>query len=325
VRSSTAVLFVTVTVPLVAVLVVAACGKGDKQADPKAGTDPKPAGETTGAGSGKGNPALGKLTVTSDGKPVAMARAFVKRVSPDQWRILVGDTEGSCEELLSGVTNRQPGGTSFVASIGKRLKPDGSEAVVVTDFWSAGHPTDSVTSAASIAGPADRGAEVAIKLGKIVDVDKTRKLEISGSFTAVGCGDQAPPAVGVPKAAHPSTASVTIAGKRLPLVSATRTGDAIVVTSGPRDCTPPTVPAPATIEHRGGRWELTGTWFAGPSASTDHALGDEARTKDLKITARDAGVSSDGRTVSLALAGSGRLGDYPVAFEGTIEALDCPK
>jgi hypothetical protein len=319
VRSAPAVLFVTVTV-----LLVSACGKGDKQADPKPASDPKSATEAAGSGASK-KPSLDKLTVTSDGKPVAMTRAFVKRVSPDQWRILVGDIEGSCEELLSGVTNRQPGGTSFVASIGKRLKADGSESVVVTDFWSAGHPTESVTGLASIAGTADRGTEVAIKLAKIVDVDKTRKLEISGSFTAVGCGEQARPAVGVPKAAHPSTASVTIAGKRLPLVGATRTGDAIVLTTGPRDCTPPTVPAQATIEHRAGRWELTGTWFAEPSASTDNALGDEARTKDLKITAGDAGDSTDGHTVSLALAGAGKLGDYSVVFEGTIEALECRK
>lgn len=133
-------MFVTVTGLAVAVLLGAACGKGDKQADPKAGADTKAAtaSETTGSGSGTPTPSLGKLTVTSDGKPVEMARAFVKRVSPDQWRILVGDTEGSCEELLSGVTNRKPGGTSFVASIVKRLKPDGSESVVVTDFWSAG-------------------------------------------------------------------------------------------------------------------------------------------------------------------------------------------
>jgi hypothetical protein len=318
VRIATAVVFVQMSL-------VAACGKGDKQADPKAGAESR-AGEPAGSGSLKTvNPALDKLTVTSDGKPVAMTRAFVKRVSPDQWRILVGDIEGSCEELLSGITNRKPGGTSFVASIGKRLKADGSETVVVTDFWSAGHPTESVTGLASVVGTADRGTEVAIKLARIVDVDKARKLEIAGSFTAVGCGDQPPPAVGVPKAAHPSTASFTIAGKRLAVASATRTGDAIALSSGPRDCSAPTIPAQATIEHRGGRWELTGTWFAEPSASTDNALGDEARTKDLKITAGDAGTSSDGKTVSLTLAGDGKLGDYPVKLEGKIEALDCAK
>ena len=310
---------------LVVAILVAACGKGDKQADPKAGTDPKAAGETTGTGSGAPASALARLTVTSDGKPIAMARAFIKRVSPDQWRILVGDTEGSCQELLSGITSKQPGGTSFVASIGKRVKPDGSEAVVVTDFWSAGHPTESVTGLASIAGTADPGAQVAIKLAKIVDVDKARKLEISGSFTAVGCGDQPLPAAGLPKVSHPSTASVTIAGKRLPLSSATRSGDAISLSSGPRDCTPATVPAQATIEHRAGRWELTGTWFTGPNASTDNALGEEARTRDLKITAGAAGTGADGRTVVLALSGTGKLGDYPIAFDGAIEALDCPK
>jgi hypothetical protein len=313
VRIATCVL----TAPL---LLVAAC-KGEKQADPKAGDDSR-AGTAASAASSQTFP---KLTVTSDGKPVAMARAFIKRVSPDQWRILVGDTEGSCEELLSGVTNRAPGGTSFVASIGKRLKPDGSETMVVTDFWSAGHPTESVTGLASIAGTPDAGAKVEVKLGKIVDVDKARKLEISGAFTALGCGDQPPPAAGLPKAKHPSTAAVTIAGKRIAVASAIRSGDAITLTTGPRDCTPATVPAQATIEHRAGRWELTGTWFAQPSTSTDNALGDEARTKDLKITPGDPGDSTDGKTIALALAGSGKLGDYPVALEGTIEAIDCPK
>jgi hypothetical protein len=303
----------------------AACGKADKPAGGTAEPTPPATPAVPAPGSGAHNPALDKLVVTTDGKPVAMERAFIKRVSPDQWRVQVGDLEGSCEELLSGVTSRKPGATSFVASIGRRVRPDGSDTIVVTDFWSAGHPTDSATSTAAISGTADRGSQTFVALGKITDLDKTRKLEINGSFTAVGCGDQAAPIVGLPKAPHPSTATVTVAGKRLPIAGAIRSGDVIVITSGPRDCSPPTVPAQVIIEHRAGRWELTGTWFAEPSTSTDNALGDEARTKELKLIAGAIGKGPDGPTVSLAIAGTGKLGDYPVTFDGTIEALDCPR
>lgn len=301
---------------------MAACSNGDKAVESKLAAEPAHA--TGAAPHTAHNPAFDKLIVTSDGKPVVMERAFIKRASPDQWRILVGDREGSCEELLSGVTNRQPGGTSFVASIARRLKPDGSEAMVVSDFWSAGHPTDSVTGAAKVTGELERGARIEVELGKITDVDKTRKLEIAGTFTAIGCGAQATPAAGLPKVPHPSTAAVTIAGKRVKLVSATRSGDAILVTSGPRDCSSPTVPAQATIQHRYGKWELAGTWFAEPSESTDRALGED-KTKDLVLTAGAAGTGADGATVALTLGGTGKLGEYPIAFEGTIEALDCAK
>ena len=264
-----------------------------------------------------------KLRVTVDGQRVAMQRGFIKRVSPDQWRIQVGDVEGSCDELLSGVTNRQPGGVSFVASIGRRIRPDGSDTVVVTDFWSAGHPTESVTSTAAVSGTADRGSQTFVTLAKITDIDKTRKLEVDGSFTATGCGDQARPEVGLPKAQHPTTATLTLAGRKLPVLSAVRDGEAITLTSGPRDCSPPTVAAQAILRHRAGQWELSGTWFAQPSVATDNAVNEADRPGDLKVSPGELGDSADGPTVALALSGAGKLGDYGVALSGTIEALDC--
>lgn len=292
----------------ICLLLVAACGKGDKKAPPD---DPGGSGSSTAAGS------VDKLDVSIDGKPVAMKRAFIKRVSPDQWRLHVSDDEGSCEELLSGVTNRKPGATTFVATIGKRIKADGTEVTTVLDLWSGGHLSDAVLASATIEGSSDKGGTVEIELGKMIDATKQRKLEIKGTLTAVGCGDQALPTVGLPKASHPSTAKLTVAGKQVPLVGAIRRGDDITLSTGPRDCTPPTVAAQAILEHAPTGWTMSGTWFDQPQGGTE--------VPELKVAPGSTGSSVDGATVTLALSGSGKIAEYPISLDGSIEAIDCPK
>ncbi len=198
----------------ICIVLVAACGKGDKKADPN--------GTAGSAGSAAETGSLDKLEVSVDGKRVPMKRAFIKRVSPDQWRLQVSDDEGSCDELLSGITNRKPGATSFVATIGRRVKPDGTEITSVLDLWSGGHLADAVLASAVVDGNTDKGNKVNVELGMMIDATKQRKLEIKGPLTAVGCGDQPSPPVGLPKAKHPSTATISIAGHSLPLASAIR-------------------------------------------------------------------------------------------------------
>src|SRR4051812_39482379 len=122
---------------LLVALALVGCGKGGDKAAPPVGS-----------GSGSGSAAVADvkpfehLTVTSGGKPVAMQRAFIKRVSPDQWRLLVGTKEGSCEELLSGITTQKEGGTSFVVGLRRRIAADGSDTIAVTDLYADGQPAE---------------------------------------------------------------------------------------------------------------------------------------------------------------------------------------
>jgi len=301
----------------IAILLVG-CGKGD---DKPASDKPTDKGSATPVAidPAKGAPGFERLKVTVDGKPVPMARAFIKRVSPDQWRLQVADNEGSCEELLSGVTNSQKGATSFVTTLRRRLTPDGGDTIAVTDFWTAGHPTEATFTTASIAGPTDKGKKVDLELAKIIDNDKGKVLIAEGAFTALGCGDQPAMDAGIPKDAHVSAASLTVAGKKIELVNAVLHGDELTLSSGPKDCSDVTPWSQVVLLHRVGSWTLSGTWFDKDYQSTDDTL------KDLKVTFGAQGSGKDGATMAVTLAGAGKVGGYPVSLDGTIEAIDCPK
>ena len=304
-----------------AVAFIVGCGKGDNAADNKVvdpPVTPEPAKPVAG---------FDKLTVTVGGVATPMRRGFIKRVSLDQWRIQVSDKEGSCDELLSGVVNAQKGATSFVATIAKHLAPDGTEATVVTDLWLAGHPTKAKLGAAKVIGSADRDSKVEIELSKIVETDTAKKLEIVGALSATGCGDAEPTGAGLPLVEHVSAARVTIAGKQLDLRGAVKHGDELTLSTGPKDCSDVQPWAQAVILHRDGKWQLSGTLFGQSSTSPEHALPGQPiadAVKDLKVTPGMTGTSKDGPIVAITLGGNGKIGDYAVAFDGTIEAIDCP-
>ncbi|MEJ7604047.1 MAG: hypothetical protein WKG01_39570 [Kofleriaceae bacterium] len=299
-----------------------ACGKGDKPVDqaPIMGS-----GSTVVVDDApRAAAGLEKLQVLVDGKQVPMLKAFVKRVSFDQWRVLVGDLEGSCEELLSGAVHVQKGGTSFVATIQKRLAADTNETTMVTDF-SSGASTQQVNTRATFSGTTAKHDKVEITLDKITAVSAApatdgialeRKLEISGPFTATGCGDQPETGVGVPKGAVTSSATITIAGKKLDLRGAILRGNDAVLSTGPKDCSTVTPFAPVIVEVSGGEWKLSGTWITKPVTAVE-------TMKDVKFKVVDKGTTEDGPVVALELSGQGGIGGYPVQFAGTILALDC--
>ncbi len=296
-----------------AVVLAAACGKGGDKTEPKTV-------ETTGSGEPKAVPAnpaaFEKLKVTVDGKPVAMTRAYIKRVSPDQWRVIVSDAEGSCAELLSGVTNSVKGSTGFVSTLRRHLKPDGGDEIAVTDFWTAGHPTAAKLGTAMVAGPTDKDAKVEVTIAKIRDDDNGRILEAEGTFTAIGCGDQPADDAGVPKDSHVSAATVTVAGKKLDIKNAIIEGDNLTLSTGPKDCSPTTPWSQIVVTRRTGRWCLSGTWFV------DESCSDTAKDQ-LTVTLGAQGSGKDGPTIAVTVTGSSTLGAYPVTLDGTIEAIDC--
>ncbi|MBA3460039.1 MAG: hypothetical protein H0T46_08765 [Deltaproteobacteria bacterium] len=304
-----------------AVILAAACGKsGDK-------TESKPT-ETTG-GSAETAPAANpaafqKLKVTVNGKPVAMTRAFIKRVSPDQWRVIVSDQEGSCGELISGVTNSVKGSTGFVSTLRRHLKPDGGDEIAVTDFWTAGHPTSAKLGTAMVAGPTDKDAKVDVTIAKIVDEDNGRILEAEGTFTAIGCGDQPADDAGVPKDQHVSAATITVAGKKLDVKNAIISGDDLTLSTGPKDCSPTTPWSQVVIQRSAGKWCLRGTWFVDESCSAERAMPEDT-VKDFKVTLGAQGSGKDGPTIGVTIAGTGKIGAYPITLDGTVEAIDCQK
>jgi hypothetical protein len=305
----------------VACLLLLGCACGSKSDSKSDSTDKSVEGSVAPGDPARSAPGFEGLTVTVNGKPVGMLRGFIKRVSPDHWRIQVGDLEGSCAELLSGVTTAQKGATSFVATLAKQVAPDGSESTVITEFWSAGHPTKTALGGiARVGGPTDKDTKVELVLPKVTDVNNGKTMVVGGTFTALGCGDQParPGDPGIPNDPHVSAAVITVAGKRLDVHSAIVRGSDVVLSTGPKDCSTVTPFAPIVIAHADGKWQLSGTWIKQAQTATD-------TMKDIKFKIGATGTGLDGPTAALTLDGAGTIGGYPVKFEGTIEALDCPE
>lgn len=296
------------------ILVLGACGR-DKR-EPESQSEPKPVEPGSAAAfessPGPEVPAPAKLHVARAGKAIAMTRAFIKRVSPDQWRVMVSDKEGSCEELLSGVTNQVPGATTIVATLRKHVKPDGAEDIAATDVWASGRTAPATLEGASakLSVPADKGAQVEVELATIVEGD----LAVDGTFTALGCGDQPAMDVGIPKDKHVSTATITLANHKLDVASAIAKGDDLVLSTGPLDCSGVEPFARVIVRRTLGRWYVGGTWLA-EEASSD--------VKELTATLGAQGGSKDGPTIALTVGGSATIGGYAVALDGSVEAIDC--
>jgi len=247
---------------------------------------------------------LDQLKVTIDGKLVQMAKAYYKDLPAGRWQLFVTNAESSCKELLVNLfTKRDAKEETLLLNIGHRLAPDGTLATVVTDVFIKGSGEVAPGSSASVTGDKVTLAYRATGEGRAYDV--------KGSLVAEHCGEPAkpPPAAG---------ATVTIAGKPLPLAGAIQKGDDLVLSTGPKDCTPSTPWAEVILERTGGAWHLSGEWLGQTvqnSSMIDRKTG-QPETKDLAVSAS--------ATHELTLAGSGSIGGYPVALAGKISALACP-
>ena len=276
------------------VLVLAGCSKSDSPQPPQ------------------------NVRISIGGAPqLAVDRAFIKRVSPDVYSVLVGAGKGSCASLLGG-TNEGTG-QALGFTIAKRVSVTGAETHVLTDVYSrdfdaAGIPPTPVR----FTGTANKGATATIELPELAG----KQLAIAGSVTAVGCGDAPIAGAGVPKAQHPSKGTIVVAGKPLKIVNMTvrvRPGAAatdapnIVISTGPRDCSGIELPAPVILERADQKWTLRGTWFDKPLEGSG----------DLAFSANSTGKSADGPTLMLQLSGSGTFGGYSVELMGRAQAIEC--
>lgn len=246
---------------------------------------------------------LDQLKVTIDGKPVGMAKAYLKGLPAGRWQLYVTSAEATCKELMTNLFDSRPGAQTLLLNIGHRLAPDGTLATVVTDVFIRGSGEVAPGSSASVDGDKVTLAYRATGDG--------HAYAVSGSLVAAHCGEP-------PKPLPPATATVTVAGVTLPLVAAIGKGDDLVLSTGPKDCTPSTPWAEVILERTGGAWHLSGEWFGQTlqnSSLIDRKTG-QPETKDLAVTRSGT---------ALALAGSGAIGGYPVALAGTIQAAECAR
>jgi len=293
-------------------LALLGCGRKEQPAHEAAQkvTDPKP--------SAPAEPSFPKLNVTMNGKPFTVTRAMIKRMPSGRSQVFLGNYGATCQELLDNMFSSENGHVDFLANTATRLAADGTQSTVVSDLFSGPGSVVADGSVASV-GSFD---------GKAVDVSLDFKgtgenkvaFEVHGSFAAENCGDQRKDSAGVPKAAHPSTATITVAGKQFPLAGALRKGGDLMLSVSPRDCSSWSPWAEVRLDRSYGQWQLSGDWFGQQHADVVN----DAMAK-VKVVVGAKGTSVDGPTVTFQLSGAGKVEKYPVAIAGTIEAIDCPK
>lgn len=327
---------------LVAALAAPSCSKVNPPARAPAPSGAKPSGAAEpggGAAPGEGAeapkgaeaeatpapappPAAPRFPVSFEGKAVDLPNLYAKSLPLGGYAVYATSDGGSCEELLSSVYNRSDDEKSVLVRLGERLAPDGTVSLAVTDVVTMDGALDPGATV-SVSGGAGVGETLTAALKASVSDNGKTLIAIDGKAAAKGCGAQPPDSgMGFPKAAHPSTATITLAGKTVPLVGARRRGTEILLSTSPLDCSPSQPAAYATLSHRAGTWELAGAWFAKTERAQDKGMEGDTMP-EVRIEPGATGTSDDGPTVSLALSGTGAMGPYPVVLAGTIEALEC--
>jgi hypothetical protein len=207
-------------------------------------------------------------------------------------------------------------------SVGKRLASDGTLISEVVDLSRMGRD---VTIAPGSKASIDGGV---LAVDADVEVAGEGKISMHGQTTPKQCGTQAYAASDVPKAPHPSTATITVAGKQVAIAGARRKvrSDEIELSTAPLACTDSTPIGAIMADHTRGFWHLRGAWLGSATLQNNSARDKDGQpeTKGLVIEPGAAGSGEDGATIQLALRGSGSIAGYSIALAGTIEAVDCP-
>lgn len=297
-------------------IALVACKGGSKDGGPTKPAEPSP------------SPSKASIAVSIAGKPVAVEHAFVKRQPTDGAYVVYLADAGtpSCEELMTSVYLHR--GERVLFSIGKHLATDGTVTSEIVDLSRRGTTgTIAPGSKAVVKGTAAAGEKVELSIDADVDVEGEGKIAIHGSVTALGCGAQSYDAMDVPKAPHASTATVTLAGRELPLVGARRSGGTLLLSTAPAACSPSTPLGAVMVEHADGYWKVRGLWLGGDPSWDDPAKRvPDTQPDGQQLTAKPGatGTSADGATLPLELSGVGKVGGYTIELHGAIEALDCP-
>jgi hypothetical protein len=257
------------------------------------------------------------------GKPVVVKEAYVKALPVDgAYSVYLTDGTSSCQELMDSVYMRRDEDQTVLFSIGKRLGSDGTLTSGVTDVLRMGRDvTIAPGSKAALDGDV-------LSVDADVEVAGEGTIAMHGKLTPKLCGTQAFAASDLPKAVHPSTATITVAGKQVSIVGARRKvrSDELELSTAPLACTDSTPIGAIMVDYTRGFWHLRGAWL-GTATLQNNSMRDkdgQPETKGLVIEPGAAGAGEDGATIQLAVRGSGTIAGYSIALAGTVEAVDCP-
>jgi hypothetical protein len=282
------------------------------------------------SGSGSATPTAPELAVTIAGKPATIAQAYIQALPYDGgYTVYLTSGTSSCQELRDGLYNRGKDDQTVLFSVGQRLAKDGAHGGQIVDVARMGkHVTIAPGSKLTVPRAPAAGVKLELPVELDADVAGEGTIALHGVISAEGCGTQPFPADVVPKAPHASTATLQIAGTRVPFVGARydAKADQLELSSSPLVCGPSTALANVILTVAHLRWTLHGEWFGGatPSNTSGADANGQEETRGMSAKLGAPGASADGPTVPVELSGAGTIGGTPVTVAGTIEALACP-
>lgn len=300
-------------------MAVAACGNSGDRPDKTAKTAP----EGTGSGSATTQP---KLKVVLDGRPVAMTSAVMVRWGDDSLELDVGNHEISCTEALQeGRVGVPADDVHFSAHVERRLGKDGAFS------WVLAKVSSDISFGMNEERPTTVTGDIATKPEIALDFEldasanssgKWKHIAVHGVVAPKSCGARPiePTHPAIAKATHPSDATITVAGAKLPIVSAWRFKKMIYLSSEPITCAYAGLPTRVSLaidnydDKDRVSYQMEGAWTQLHANGGNH---------DLKIKPAKTGTGADGPTIELGLSGSSTIDGYKVELAGTIEALDC--
>jgi hypothetical protein len=310
---------------LVLVLALAAC-KGDKKEASKKETEKaqEPAGTAqTGV----------KMTV--DGNAVGLVSAFAWKAPDGIVTVLGFNRPSSCKEATAGMREVKPGEESFTAAIVQTLQPDGSfQAQLASTSYSGNTRAGNDVGTATVQGDVTPGQTTKIDLAFELDNhpwrddEKQKHLKVEGTVEALGC--EAPDRAKqlATPTAEPQAASITVAGKKLPIAGAAleqkADGRTLVLATGPATCGgfasgDGDLVAILRWRDKDEVWQadLMGRWLGATTHATQ--IFDAA-----KPTAEPNKAPADAKTLDVVLGGGYTIDGYAVQLEGKVSAIVCP-
>lgn len=264
-----------------------------------------------------------KLTVTLDGKPVAMATALAWRDWNGGFRVTASSVPVSCADVTGDMRSLGETEVTFDVQGGRTLLPDGKEAVQVRSTYFGGS-THQETMPATGSGDGAADQPTTLDVDFAAEDTKGRKLAVKGTLDALGCA--APTHGTPPPMPPPMSATMTIAGVKLPIRGAflSKIGDwpELKLTTGAETCKSVPYATP-------GDFEMTLTWFKPAPAVGQIQLGgvrlgqvsaDQTFDKAKLVVTPGPAVTGE-----VTLAGEVKVAGYAVKLEGKVTAVECPK
>jgi hypothetical protein len=300
-----------------------ACGKS-KQPEPEQKAEP-PSPTKPAAPAGTPRPQA-KLTVTYDGKPLAMQSALAWKDERGDTKIVVSSVPLACSEVTGNARMLHDGEVTFDVTVAQLLQPDGQISPTVRSTYFDGMTSQKDVAAAGTGdGSPGQPTTIDVDFQTTGAAQPAHQLAVKGTIDALGCAGAAakePPAPLPPEQA----ATIEIAGKKLPVrgarVSAVGDWPQLELTTGGEGC--------QQVPHQqDSALRVTLTWFKKdkPEVSQVSLAGTAIKnvmdqTYDKKkVVVKPAPAVAGPVEVHADI----KVMEYPVKIDGKVTAVACPK